>query len=148
MKTVKIIILRSGVLGEVAKATAYAGVKTTGDVAADFDRIATVESDSDLLSRFWTEAAVVITTRFREFIVNADYSGAELNLTLSLSSSYDESQTPALSSALYSYMVRAITAKWYAFTLKGEAPQEAAAAETLLADAAARCYWRRPPRRR
>ena len=88
------------------------------------------------------------TARLREFVASADYSGAALDLTLSLSSSYDDTQTPSVSSLLFSYMARSIIAKWYAFTLKEEAQSAAVQAEGYLADAASRCYWRKPPRRR
>lgn len=148
MKTVKIMIMRQAVIDEVGKSTAYAGAKSTGDSAADFNRVATIEADDELLGRFWNEAAVAVTARLREFVASADYSGAALDLSLSLSSSYDDTQTPSVSSLLFSYMARSIIAKWYAFTLKEEAHTAAVQAEGYLADAASRCYWRKPPRRR
>lgn len=148
MKKVNILIMRRAVMEEVAKTTAYAGAKSTGDIASDFDRISTVDADSDLLDRFWNESAVSVTARLRQFVEEADYSGSALSLTLTLSSSYDDSQTPSVSSSLFSFMVRSITAKWYAFTLKEEARETAMQAETYLSDATSRCFWKKPPKRK
>lgn len=61
MKTVKIMIMRQAVIDEVGKSTAYAGAKSTGDSAADFNRVATIGADDELLGRFWNEAAVAVT---------------------------------------------------------------------------------------
>lgn len=147
MKNVRIIIRKKSVMEEVAKSTAYAGAKGTPD-GSGFERIATAEEDSVMLARFWDEASATVASRLREFTRELDYSEEAFRATLELSSAYDDTQTPALSSGLFSYLTTAIIAKWYSVVSRDDSETLATEAAALLDEAASRCYHRSRPKRR
>lgn len=152
MKTVDIEINRYDILEKVVQATAYSGARTPpqgeDDAADRFFRVTAADADGKLLRRYWDEAAAALVERIKQFVRTASFAGSSLSLTLDLSGAYDDSLTPAVSSAISSYMVSAMLARWYRITLPALAGGVEDDSLRLLREVERQLCHRRAPRRR
>ena len=146
MKQIEIIINKVEVLDEISLNSAYAGTKTVGEEGF-YDRVATVEADSLLLSRFWTEMYGEVTEKFREFIVKAEKTETDFSLTLELSNAYDESLTPSVREDIFGGMVKGMMAYWFRYTCPDKSPEWQKESSSLLSRAFAKLCFRKRPRR-
>lgn len=154
MVNITLSVNKAYVYDEVAKTTAYAGVKMQGDESA-YERIFTTDEDRMMLERFWAEACSATTEQLKQFIVEVsshpESHGIELGnnyeVELELSSSFDTTLTDSISSSLFSFFVSYIISKWYKFTNKGEADGYTLEATGMMDDVMRKIYYRKKPRR-
>lgn len=135
-------ISKTLVYRQVAQTTAYAGAKM-----GDYERMSATEADNSQLDRFWHESCDAISQAFRLLLAREERGADGLALQLRLSAAFDSALADSLQSAIFSYCVASIVAKWYGFVNKAEAPQYAAAAADMLAEAKRQAFSKRPPSR-
>ncbi|MDO4929625.1 MAG: hypothetical protein Q4E59_00670 [Bacteroidales bacterium] len=154
MITISITVKKISVYDEVAKTTAYTGKKAEDDGSA-YRRIFATDSDRNMLERFWREACSFATSELKRFIVSVNEQpeshGVDLDrdyeLTLEVSSAYDENLTDSIAGSLFSYFVSSIVSKWYKFANKEEAADYATMAGTMLNDVMQKIFYRKKPTR-
>jgi len=147
MTTIKLQVSKADVYNEVAKTTGYTGAKMTDDDSA-YDRISTTDEDEEMLGRFWNESRAEVAQRLVSLILSEGVNDSGVyELTLGLSSSFDEALQPSMELSLFSYFVQSITAQWYVFTNKGEATGCAARATAMLEDVREKAYYKKKPTR-
>lgn len=146
MQITKISISKASIFEEISLATAYTGVKTEAEKGF-YDRVATVEEDDTLLSRFVNEMFGEVTDRFREFIYASSNDKDSLNFTLELSGSYDDSLTPSVKEDIFSGIVAGVMARWFRFTFPDGSEEREKQADNLLKRAYAKLCQRRKPKR-
>lgn len=148
MKNITIKILKAKVLLEIHATSAYAGYKTEKEnPGREFDRIATVEEDAELLGRYWEDACCTVADKLRDFIVSADFGIDCLSLNLEVSSAYDDSLTTAVESGIFSYIVAEMTSRWFRLTFAEKAEEWAREGNERLESAVGKLYHRRKPKR-
>lgn len=148
MKIIKIYVKNADIFAEVAKTTAYAGAKTdSGDPATTFDRVATVDPDENLLERYRQMACSELIDALRAFVTGADFSGPTLSLTLEVSGSYDDSLTRSVETDIFSFIVAAISARWFRVTWPAKAGEYGEEARGFITEATRKLYHRRRPMR-
>lgn len=146
MKILNISIKKAEILEEVALAAAYSGAKTEA-AEGFFDRVATIEDDSGILSRFWTLICGRVADKLKNFITASEISGDSLSLTLELSGAYDDTLSPSVKSDLFSAMASGVTAKWFRITFPARAPEWEDQSAELLERALSKLCHRLPPQR-
>ena len=147
MLKIIISISKSAILDEVSLNSEYAGVKTPGETGL-YDRVATVEADSLLLSRFWTEMCGEITDRLHDFITSSSISEDLFSLNLELSNAYDPSLTQSVIDDLRGATAAGVTGRWFRFTFPDRADAWTEKAASHLAKAYAKlCHRRKPVRK-
>ena len=146
MKILNISIEKSKILEEVALASAYSGAKTEGSPDF-FDRVATIEEDAGLLSRFWTRMCGTVTDKLKSFITASETTDESLSLTLELSGAYDDSLTPSVKSDLFSAMAAGVAAGWFQITFPSRAHEWEAQSELLLKRCFSKLCHRKKPKR-
>ena len=143
MKNLFITILKDAIISEVALTSAYAGVK----LGEDFERVATVDKDSRLLSRFWLEMCGRVSDKLKSLISSQSLSESSLQLQLSLSGSNDESFNDSVESDLFSAISMGVTARWFRYSLPEKAAEWETEAERLLTSAFSKLCYRLKPQR-
>lgn len=148
MKTIIINIKSSDVDKELSKVTAYTGVKSASvPQLSDIDRIAITDEDAALLKRYWHNAAGILAEQLKDFIISADTGGEEMNITLEVSCSYDNSLTQSVKENMFSFVVAYMARNWFLMTYPEKAPEWDAESNRLLREAARKLYHRRKPTR-
>lgn len=143
MIKIEIIVEKSAVFDIVALNSAY------GDASASdkTDRIITLQSDDGLLSGFWRERCGMVTEKLRGFITASTLSADRMNLTLELSSAYDEALTDSMKEDLFKSITSGVTAAWFRFTLRDRAEEwERQSAELLDRAFSKLCHRKKPLR--
>lgn len=162
-------IYMESVYREVAQTTSYTGAKMEEDATA-YERIFTTDEDQGQLERFWDESCVTVCEVMKRYLTEdmeiggialpgvTERAGATLpekpltgrsghRFRMEFSRSFDAALVPSMRQELFSYFVMSITAKWYVFTNKKEAPEYAAGAAVLLEGIHRKaCYKRKPQR--
>lgn len=148
MKIIKISIKNSDVFSEVAKTTAYTGAKAeTDDPGGLFDRVATVSPDEELLERYRQMACSELIDALRMFVTGADFSGDSLMMTLEVSGSYDDSMTTSVITDIFSFLVAAISSRWFRVAWPAKAAEHEAECIRFLTETTRKLYHRKRPRR-
>ncbi len=146
MKIINIAISKHDILEEARLASAYAGAR--GGSTADFDRVAASEADHRLLERFWTEASSRLVTALRPVLREVDRPGAELRMTLALSSSASETMCDEIEAGCRAFMAASVSARWFGTVRREEAAAAEAFAEAELNALSERIFFRTSPRRK
>jgi hypothetical protein len=160
MEAFTIAIGRADVLNEVGRLTAYIGSKMQDDDAA-YDRIRTTGGDDEMLALYWDETADLLTEQLKPFlyaqdgqaaISNTGTIGTDSNIpgyfaSIKPSSSYDTSLTPSVQTALRSYFIASIVARWCKLTNKAETEAYTLESTNHLTDAMRKLYYKRKPTR-
>ncbi len=147
MITISLLIEKQKVYEEVAQTTSYTGAKLKDEDPKAYDRMMTTDADQSQLERFWTESCVATCEALKKYLDEEETDSTGFHLTLSLSSSFDESLRDSMEKELFSFFVMNITAKWYVFTNKREAGEYAASAASFLEGVHRKaCYKKRPKR--
>jgi hypothetical protein len=142
--TVSISVNQEYVYAEVNTATAYLATKNNSE-KIEYDRIATVKSDTDLLDRYYKEAIGILNTVMREFIYKISTSDTSYELILSMAASYDPMLNTALQTAVNSFVISYILSKWLVVVDKKEATNAEHEAAEHLTDIRAKIYYRKKP---
>lgn len=137
---------RRGVYDEVAKTTEYTGAKMDDELA--YETVSTTEEDEVMLERFWDECKSALCNSLKRMLVKEEETkNGVYELTLELSSAFNNALTQSMQRSLFSFFVMNITAKWYAFTNKGEATGYATQAATCIEDIMRKALFKRKPER-
>lgn len=154
MQEVTITIDKAKVMHEVAKATAYTGMKMMyGNDPLAYNRISTTDEDREMLERYWVEACSLATDTLKPWLsdvseqpihhcvdIETDYVAE-----LSMSDRYDDSLTDSVQAALTSFFVAAILSKWYRLTNKDEVEAYGNEASALLQSVEDKLYYKKAP---
>lgn len=147
MTEITLTVNKSAVMEEIAKTSAYTGGKMAGDDNA-YDRIFTTDADQEMLERFWVESQVAVTETMKKFVEQeGETSDGNYEMKLALSASFDATLTMSMQKELFSFFVMNITAKWFAFTNKGESGDYSSAAATLLLGIHKKALYKKKPTR-
>ena len=154
MKDVTLTINKAVVYDEVAKTTAYAGLKMLADDSTAYARVFTTDEDRQLLERFWVETCNAVATQLSPFMTGISEQplshGVDLErnfvVELEMSSSYNETLTGSIEAALHSFFVLAIVSKWYKIANKAEADAVGAEAVGIMADIQRKLFYRQKPK--
>ena len=146
---------KANVYDEVAKTTSYVGAKKMAEDVAAYDRTFTTDDDRLLLERFWVETCNAVTDAFKPFIVSVDSQpvshGIDLtrnyNVTLDLSSAFDESLTESISTSLHSLFVSSIVGKWFAIASPADAERYVSEVGGTMESIIKMIYFRKRPSR-
>lgn len=147
MATIKITVNRAEVWNEVAKATDYTGSKLTDKDDKAYDRILLTDSDRKDLDRFWEETMTEANTQLKEMIVEEGRATGDYIVVLHVSRMYDQKLNRSVQSAMTSYFIAAITARWFKWANKDEAESYFRDAATILEEALRKLYSRKRPQR-
>lgn len=128
---------------EVAQTTSYTGAKMEDEHA--YDRIFTTDEDKSMLERFWNESKNTVCNSLKKILLNEIEASGEYQLSLGVSSSFDEALTESMNRSLFSFFVMSITAKWYTFTNKEEATGYATEAAIYMEDVMRKAFFKKRP---
>ena len=166
MADLTLSILKSAVLDEVFKQTAYVGAKITqSDGTNAYDKIYATADDAAMMERFWKEAIAFTTGNLKLYLkscqtinggaasdIETSPASAVGSLTLSIVLSmpegrYNASQNNSIVVSLYSYFVNYMTARWMAITNKPEAEYYEKYAQTSMEDVLRKVFSKTRPAR-
>ena len=165
MAELKLNILKSAVLNEVYKQTAYVGAKITqSDGTNAYDKIYATADDAAMMERFWKEAIAFTTGNIKLYLKSCktkvlngteeeiETSPAEAPAALTLEiiltmpeGRYNASQNNSIVVSLYSYFVNYMTARWMAITNKPEAEYYEKYAQTSMEDVMRKVFSKTRP---
>lgn len=152
MKNIEISITRGAVLTEIVRITTFMGyrfpVEAGDSVESRFERVRAAGNDASLIERFWLTETAALTGDLKDYISSANNFDDEYYLLLSVSGSYDDSQTPSLRASIFSRLVSAILARWFRITLPTEAPPFEEETRFHLREIHRRLCHRLPPQRK
>jgi len=121
MITVKLQVNKADVYNEVAKTTGYTGAKMTDDDSA-YDRISTTDEDEEMLGRFWNESRAEVAQRLVSLILSEGVNDSGVyELTLGLSSSFDEALQPSMELSLFRFFIGRVARYTPSKIVQGEA---------------------------
>ncbi len=146
MSSLNFSITKSAVYDEVSKTTAYTGKKATQDEGA-FERVALMEEDKEMLSRFWNEAAQSITEMVKPFLGSVTNNSTVFSATLSMSSSWDQALAESLKQSIENYFAATLIGGWCQLTKKDEVEAYAQEAAAILLDIKSKLWYRKKPTR-
>ena len=146
MKFIKIFIAKADVFKEVSLNTAYTGAKSATENGL-FDRVATINADSPILSRFWVQACGEVTEKLKGMIVASESFSEALSVSLELSGAYDDSLTPSVEADLSAAIAAGVTARWMRLSFPDKASEWEAQSAHLLHRAFAKLCHRKKPTR-
>lgn len=141
---ITINILKSSLLNEVGKLTAYVGAKNTDEQGANtYDRVFTTNDDAVLLERFWRESKSDITDKLSRYIItsedpitvtddNVDLA-EQYQIELSLPDNYNTAMLSPLNDEIYNYMANIIVSKWVGITNRADEERYLSYASNSLA---------------
>lgn len=155
MKNIEIKLFRKKIYSEVAISTAYMGAKQAflsdppeAGCGRNFDTVATAEDDDMLLSGYLSDAVSALTGRLKGYVCQVEFSGETLRILLSVSDSYDDTQTPALLNNITAYLTAVVTSRWFRLTLPAKAAEWELEGRRLLSEiVGAICHRKAPVRR-
>lgn len=148
MAEITLKVTKADVWSEVAKTTAYTGDKMTGaEAEGAYDRILITDEDQKVLQRFWEEAAAVANDQLKEMLETSSAMSSDYSVNLHVSNAYDKVLNNSVQSALRSYFIAAIVARWCKFANKGETEAYANEAAAMMEDVRRKLYSRKRPLR-
>ena len=142
-----ITVNKQKVYDEVAKTTAYVGHKMDiAEGAADpFGKIPTVDEDSEMLDRFFDEAAHSAADTLKEWLAAEPDRTDGVTFALHLTDNFRTAVLGGMTSSLFSFFVDTICAKWFIMTNKAEAEAYTSMATAHMDDVISKLYHRRRP---
>jgi len=143
MIDITLTVNKEKVYEEVAQTTSYTGAKMEDEHA--YDRIFTTDEDKSMLERFWNESKNTVCNSLKKILLNEIEASGEYQLSLGVSSSFDEALTESMNRSLFSFFVMSITAKWYTFTNKEEATGYATEAAIYMEDVMRKAFFKKRP---
>jgi hypothetical protein len=159
---IRLTVDKAKVMTEVAKTTAYVAHKMdiAEDAADPYGRIPTVDEDTEMLDRFFSEAANGAADALKEWLAEVNEprrspvatltdatATDELAYNLHLTGNFKTAVLSSMASSLFSYFVNAICAKWFLMTNKAEAEAYTSMATAHMDDVTSKLYHRVRPTR-
>ena len=143
MTDIALTVNKESVYEEVAQTTSYTGAKMNDELA--YNRIFTTDEDKSMLERFWNESKNTACNSLKKILLNEVEREGIYQLSLGVSSSFDEALTESMERSLFSFFVMNITAKWYTFINKEEATGYATEAATYMEDVMRKAFFKKRP---
>lgn len=143
MADIVLTVNKEKVYEEVAQTTSYTGAKMDDEHA--YERIFTTDEDKSMLERFWNESKNTVCNSLKKILLSEIEASGEYQLSLGVSSSFDEALTESMNRSLFSFFVMSITAKWYTFTNKEEATGYATEAAIYMEDVMRKAFFKKRP---
>lgn len=148
-------IKKAVVYDEVAKTTAYVGLKQMDNDSKTYDRVFTTDDDRDMLERFWRESCSSATDEFKQFIISVStpansqiIDNTEVyTIEMSMPSSFDEKLVASVELSLMSYFINLITAKWFSISNRGDAEHYQQEASASGNEVRRKIFYRKKPQR-
>lgn len=140
-----VTINRQTVIDEVAKITAYIGVKLLDNDSKAYDRLSITDADTIMLERFWQESRGNIVTALSRIISSEGVDGDDYRINLIFSQSADNALIPTIESGLLSYCVQYITGCWLSLAGNDKADNYLAKAASTLTDVRHKILCKRAP---
>lgn len=138
-------------IAEVSLTTAYLGVKQAPEEnpGNHFDRLAVIDSDKELMTRFAKESLSELAERLKGAVARVTFLFSEqpVGLTLTLSDSYDEQLSPSVRGNFDAYMLHAVTSRWLRLVMPEKEGVWLAESQRLLSEIVSTLCHRNPPRR-
>lgn len=151
MKNITLTVSKEKVYEAVAETTSYIGVKMPSEEDI-YSRVSTKESDRTFLDRMWVEACAVATNRLRRFISdvskNYELSSDTFHAELTVPSAFMNALTDSVNSALHSFFVYYILARWFKYTNREEVATYMFEADEFIEDVLRKINYQQTPRRR
>lgn len=153
---VNIRILRSTVLEEVRKTTAYIGSKAiSAEDPGAFGRVAAVEANDEQLDRYFSEACADAKLAMVHWIIYANWQTVPrpsdtdyLSILLKLPDNWEKSLESAVREQLLSHLVNGVVWRWLLQTKKEDAQAYAAQSQAAMLAIKQILLTRRRPTRR
>lgn len=153
MKDVHLKISKALVYHEVKKLTSYQASKLLEKDPTTYDRLLATDASRELLERYWREAVGALEGALREAlkktpplsVSRAVELGEDLELTLTLSSRFDESLLPAIEAGLFSYLSASILSSWYRLSFPEGSATATEEATAHLSALLKKLHYKRPP---
>lgn len=140
-------ISKEKIFGEVATATLYTGAKHPDGDTAMLSRVAVIDADRPLLSRFCDEAVASARLALRQVLESVSSDSDTITLVFRLSAACDDSLTASLADSLTDYLETSVIARWLVFSDKAEASLCADEARLLLDECLRKALYKRKPSR-
>ena len=147
MKTLLLTVGREDVYSEVEKTTEYTGAKMMHANEGAHDRLSVTEADRELLSRFFDEAAGVVTDECKRFVDEVTLDEAGYEARLSMSDSYDEHLSDSIRTSLRNFFVAAVIAKWCKIVGSDAGAAYSADATAAMLDVRSKIFNRKRPQK-
>lgn len=147
MKTLLLTVSREDVYSEVEKTTEYTGAKMMQADKGAHDRLSVTEADRELLSRFFDEAAGVVTDECKRFVDEVTLDEAGYEARLSMSDSYDEHLSDSIRTSLRNFFVAAVIAKWCKIVGSDAGAAYSADATAAMLDVRSKIFNRKRPQK-
>ena len=147
MKELLLTAKREDVYSEVEKTTEYTGAKMMHADEGAHDRLAVTEADRELLSRFFDEAAGVVTDECKRFVDEVTLDEAGYEARLSMSDSYDEHLSDSIRTSLRNFFVAAVIAKWCKIVGSDAGAAYSADATAAMLDVRSKIFNRKRPQK-
>ena len=137
---------------EVFRQTGYIGSKTPTDDGNAYDAYSATSDDRELLERYWREAINATADQFKRFITiitptNSGTPTEEIAINLTMPPRFDNTLTPTIQDALFSFFVNSIIGKWIVMLDKDRAVLHNADAANSMTEALRQLYHQKPPTR-
>ena len=147
MVRITLSVSQDDVFEKVSLTSEYAGSKMQGDEGS-YLRVSAVDSDRDLLVRFWDESCSTVTSVFQPFLSSVDKNATSYGVTLSLSSSWEGLLRDSMQKSLFDFFVSSITAKWYKIVNRPDVESMGGDAMSQLDNLKSMLYHKKKPVRR
>lgn len=147
MPQITLQVDKETVWNEVIKTSGYTGDKMLSSAEDDnpYERILLTDEDKKSLQLFWEESVTVANNQLKEMLITASSMTDDYKVVLQVSRSYDTILNASVQSAIKSYFIAAIVARWYKFSNKTEAQGYFTEAAAMMEDALRKLYSRRSP---
>ena len=143
MADIVLTVNKEKVYEEVAQTTSYTGAKMDDEHA--YERIFTTDEDKSMLERFWNESKNTVCNSLKKILLSEIEASGEYELSLGVSSSFDEALTESMNRSLFSFFVMSITANSNPFTNKEEATGYATEAAIYMEDVMRKAFFKKRP---
>lgn len=145
---ITITLSKLAVFEEVAQTSAYTAAKTDGDANA-YERMTIVDEDESKLNRFWDESRADVVQALIRMIESEGMStdGDTYQLGLNVSESFEKALLPSIETGLFSYFVKSIVGKWFAYTNKKDSGEYATMGKAMLEGVKAKLLYKKKPER-
>lgn len=153
MKDVELKISKLLVYNEVKKATSYQASKLLEKDPTAYERLLATDASRELLERYWRESVSALEGALRHALKKTPplslsrsvELGEDLELTLTLSSRFEESLLPAIRSGMFSFLTASILASWYRVSFPEGSATATEEASAHLAALLKKLHYKRPP---
>ena len=141
-------IKKSEVYKEVAKTTAYIGVKNKlEDGKSAFDQVFVTDADLNMIERFFYESLDSLRNVLKRFISGGSRVDGTITWKLEMPSRFDNNLLESIKSSANSFLVNSIIGKWCEITANDKVKEYEDDAAALLLDIKEKAFFKKKPTR-